>query len=160
MAGLKTKLKQLTSQKSEISKIRRKGENEYKKIKSVSRKYSSSLKSTQKRIETFKHNADGINEILSQKIAQMESVQRLKSAAQERLNLEIQNKEQIESEIDFADTSDEKQGLEYRLNSILSSIMKSKMKLNKGVQWRKIFTSSFGNREKKEFCYKTIKKKY
>jgi len=122
MVGLKNKLKQLTTQKSEISKIRRKGENEYKKVKSISRKYSSSLKSTQKRIETFKQNADDINEILSQKIAQMESVQRLKSAAQERLNIEIQNKDQIESEIDFADTSEEKQGLEYRLNSILSSI--------------------------------------
>ena len=68
MAGLKNKLKQLTSkQKSEISKIRRKGENEYKKVKSVSRKYSSSLKSTQNRIETFKHNADEINEILESK---------------------------------------------------------------------------------------------
>ena len=54
MTGLKNKLKQLSSQKSEISKIRRKGENEYKKAKSLSRKYSSSLKSTQKRIETFK----------------------------------------------------------------------------------------------------------
>jgi hypothetical protein len=122
MAGLKNKLKQLNSQKSEISKIRRKGENEYKKVKSISRKYSSSLKSTQKRIETFKQNADNINEILSQKIAQLESVQRLKSIAQERLNLEIQNKEQIESEIDFVDTPEEKQGLEYRLNSIISAI--------------------------------------
>ncbi|MDC0142318.1 hypothetical protein OAI85_01130, partial [Candidatus Nitrosopelagicus sp.] len=102
MAGLKNKLKQLTSQKSEISKIRRKGENEYKKVKSISRKYSSSLKSTQKRIDTFKQNAEEINEIISQKTAQMESIQRLKLAAQERLNLEIQNKEQIENEIDFA----------------------------------------------------------
>ena len=40
MVGLRSKLKQLTSQKSEISKIRRKGENEYKKIKSMSKKYS------------------------------------------------------------------------------------------------------------------------
>ena len=104
MAGLKNKLKQLTSQKSEISKIRRKGETEFKKVKSMSRRYSSSLKSTQKRIETFKQSADDINEILSQKITQMESVQRLKTTAQEKLNLEIQNKEQIESEIDFVDT--------------------------------------------------------
>ena len=113
MAGLKRRLNQLTSQKSELSKIRRKGENEYKKVKSLSRKYSSSLKSTEKRIENFRQNADEINEMLSQKIAQMESVQRLKTAAQERLNLELQNKEQIESEMDFADNSDEKQGLEY-----------------------------------------------
>ena len=95
MTGLKSKLKQLTSEKSEISKIRRKGENEYKKIRTLSRKYSSSLKSTQKRIETFKQNADDINEALSQKITQMESIQRLKSAAEERLGLEIQNKEQV-----------------------------------------------------------------
>ena len=122
MAGLKRRLNQLTSQKSELSKIRRKGENEYKKVKSLSRKYSSSLKSTEKRIENFKQNADEINEMLSQKIAQMESVQRLKTAAQERLSLELQNKEQIESEIDFADNTDEKQGLEYRLNSIITSI--------------------------------------
>ena len=86
MVGLKNKLKQLTSQKSEIGKIRRKGENEYKKVKSISRKYSSSLKSTQKRIETFKQNAEDIGEQLSQKIAQIESVQRLKSAAQEKSN--------------------------------------------------------------------------
>ena len=96
MAGLKNKLKQLTSQKSEISKIRRKGETEYKKVKSMSRKYSSSLKSTQKRIDTFKQTAEDVNEMLSQKIAQMESIQRLKSAAQERLTLETQNKEQVE----------------------------------------------------------------
>ena len=76
MVGLRSKLKQLSSQKSEISKIRRKGENEYKKAKSLSRRYSSSLKSTQKRIETFKQSADDINEMLSQKISQMQSVQR------------------------------------------------------------------------------------
>ena len=121
MAGLQRRLNQLTSQKSELSKIRRRGESEYKKVKSLSRKYSSSLKSTEKRIVNFKQNADEINELLSQKIAQMESVQRLKAAAQERLNLELQNKEQIESEIDFADNSGEKEGLEYRLNSILGN---------------------------------------
>ena len=69
MVGLRSKLKQLTSQKSEISRIRRKGENEYKKIKSISKKYSSSLKSTQKRIESFKQSADDINETLSQNLS-------------------------------------------------------------------------------------------
>ena len=71
MAGLKHRLNQLTSQKSELSKIRRRGETEYKKVKSISRKYSSSLKSTEKRIENFKQSADEINDILSQKIAKM-----------------------------------------------------------------------------------------
>ncbi len=159
MVGLKNKLKQLTTQKSEISKIRRRGENEYKKVKSISRKYSSSLKSTQKRIETFKQNADDINQILSQKIAQMESVQRLKSAAQERLNIEIQNKDQIESEIDFADTSEEKQGLEYRLNSILSSIDEIKNEIKQRTSMEKKFSQAVSEIEKKKNSVtKTIKK--
>ena len=139
MTGLKSKLKQLTSEKSEISKIRRKGENEYKKIRTLSRKYSSSLKSTQKRIETFKQNADDINEALSQKITQMESIQRLKSAAEERLGLEIQNKEQVENEIDFAGTSEEKQNLEYRLNSIISTIDNIKNEIKQRSSMEKKF---------------------
>jgi len=159
MAGLKNKLKQLTLQKSEITKIRRKGENEYKKVKSLSRKYSSSLKSTQKRIETFKQNIEDINEMISQKTAQMESVQRLKLAAQEKLNFEIQNKEQIENEIDFADTPEEKQGLEYRLNSIVSSIDEIKNEIKQRASMEKKFLQTVSEIEKKKnFVSKTIKK--
>nr|MBC8250372.1 hypothetical protein [Candidatus Nitrosopelagicus sp.] len=159
MVGLKNKLKQLTSQKSEIIKIRRRDENEYKKVKSISRKYSSSLKSTQKRIETFKQNADDIDEILSHKIAQLESVQRLKSIAQDRLNLEIQNKEQIENEIDFVDTIEEKQGLEYRLNSIISTIDEIKNEIKQRVSMESFFSQAVSEIEKKKNSVtKTIKK--
>ena len=159
MVGLKNKLKQLNSQKSEISKIRRKGENEYKKVKSISRKYSSSLKSTQKRIEIFKHNVDQINEILSQKITQLESVQRLKSIAQERLNLEIQNKEQIESEIDFVDTPEEKQGLEYRLNSIISAIDEIKNEIKQRTSMEKKFSQAISEIEKKRILLQKLLRK-
>jgi len=159
MAGLKSRLNKLTTQKSELSKIRRKGENEYKKVKSLSRKYSSSLKSTEKRIVNFKQNADEINELLSQKIAQMESVQRLKTAAQERLNLELQNKEQIESEIDFADNSGEKEGLEYRLNSILDTINEIKNEIKQRTSMEKKFSQAVAEIEKKKNSVtKTIKK--
>ena len=89
-------------------------------------------------------DADAINEMLSQKIAQMESVQRLKFAAQERLGLEIQNKEQIENEIDFADTPEEKQGFEYSLNSILSSIDQIKNEIKQRTSYgEKMLTSNF-----------------
>ena len=143
MASLRGKLKQLTTQKSEISKIRRKGENEYKKVKSLSRKYSSSLKSTQKRIDTFKQNADDINEMLSQKIAQMESIQRLKSAAEERLGLEMQNKEQVENDIDFVDNPGEKESLEYRLNSIISTIDDIKNEIKQRSSMEKKFAYGY-----------------
>ena len=159
MAGLKNKLKQLTSQKSEISKIRRKGETEYKKVKSMSRKYSSSLKSTQKRIDTFKQTAEDVNEMLSQKIAQMESIQRLKSAAQERLTLETQNKEQVESEIDFSDTPEEKQSLQYRLDSIISTIDEIKNEIKQRTSMEKKFSQAIDEIEKKKNSVsKTIKK--
>ena len=84
MASLRGKLKQLSTQKSEISKLRRKGENEYKKVKSLSKKYSSSLKSTQKRIETLeeelklakKIKADVVIKELEKAIEQVEIKQR------------------------------------------------------------------------------------
>jgi len=159
MAGLKSKLKQLTSEKSEISKIRRRGENEYKKVRTLSKKYSSSLKSTQKRIETFKQNADEINEALSQKLAQMDSIQRLKSAAEERLGLEIQNKEQVENEIDFAENPQEKQSLEYRLNSIISVIDDIKNEIKQRSSMEKKFALAISEVEKKKNSVsKTIKK--
>ena len=82
----------------------------------MSRKYSSSLKSTTKSELTHSNKLLKISmKCLNQKIAQMESIQRLKSAAQERLTLETQNKEQVESEIDFSDNPEEKQSLQYRL---------------------------------------------
>ena len=83
----------------------------------------------------------------------MESIQRLKLAAQERLNLEITNKEQIESEIDFADTPEEKQGLEYRLNSIISSIDDIKNEIKQRTSMEKKFSQAVSEIEKKkEFC--------
>ncbi len=89
----------------------------------------------------------------------MESVQRLKTAAQERLNLELQNKEQIESEIDFADNSDEKQGLEYRLNSILSTIDEIKNEIKQRASMEKKFSQAVAEIEKKKNSVtKTIKK--
>ena len=79
----------------------------------------------------------------------MESVQRLKFAAQERLNIEIQNKEQMESEIDFANTSEEKQGFEYRLNSILSSIDETKNEIKQRTSMEKNFSQAILEIEKK-----------
>ena len=105
-------------------------------------------------------SVDQINEILSQKITQLESVQRLKSIAQERLNLEIQNKEQIESEIDFVDTPEEKQGLEYRLNSIISmQLMKSTNEIKQRTSMEKKFSQAISEIEKKKNSVTKIIKK-
>ena len=130
MATLVSTAKKLTKQKLELSKIRRSSEKEFKKAKAVSRKYSSSLTSLQKRVNSSREQAEDLGQILNQKIAQIESVQRLKNAAIEKLGLETQSKEQLEGESDFANTEEEKHSIESRLQIILSTIddIKSEIK--------------------------------
>ena len=122
MVTLVSTAKKLTKQKLELSKIRRSSEKEFKKAKAASRKYSSSLTSLQKRVSSSREQAEDLGQILNQKIAQIESVQRLKNAAIEKLGLETQSKEQLEGESDFANTEEEKHSIESRLQIILSTI--------------------------------------
>ena len=73
--------------------------------------------------------------------------------------MKFTNKEQIESEIDFADTPEEKQGLEYRLNSIISSIDDIKNEIKQRTSMEKKFSQAVSEIEKKKnFVSKTIKK--
>ena len=118
MVSLTTAVKQLAAKKQEISKIRRSSEKEFQKAKSVSRKYTSSLNSLQKRVVTSRQQIDEITQLLNQKMSQLESVQRLKKSAQDRLGTEIQNKEQLENEVGFSNTDDEKQNILSRISVV------------------------------------------
>ena len=99
MGTLTSSVKKLAKQKQEISKIRRLTEKQFKKAKLTSRKYSSTLTSLEKRVNSSRTQIEDFSQTLNQKIAQLESVQRLKKSAQERLDFETQNKEQLEKEI-------------------------------------------------------------
>ena len=88
MVSLTTAAKQLAAKKQEISKIRRSSEKEFQKAKAVSRKYTSSLNSLQKRVVTSRQQIDEITQLLNQKMSQLESIQRLKKSAQDRLGTE------------------------------------------------------------------------
>ena len=122
MVTLESTVKKLTVQKQEISKIRRLNEREFQRAKAVSRKYTSSLTSLQKRVETSREKIEEISQELNQKMSQLESIKRLKKTAQERLDLEIQNKEQLESDIDFSNTDDEKEIIASRIQMITNVI--------------------------------------
>ena len=86
MVSLESTAKKLTKQKQETSKIRRYSEREFQKAKLLSRKYSSSLSSIQKRVATSREQIEDISHVLNQKISQLQSVQRLKNAAEEWVN--------------------------------------------------------------------------
>ena len=122
MVSLESTAKKLTKQKQELSKLRRSSEREFQKAKSLSRKYTSSLSSLQKRVVTSREQIEDISSVLNQKISQLQSIQRLKKVAQEKLDLEIQNKEKLESEAEFAVTDDEKQSILSRIDIITSVI--------------------------------------
>ena len=69
---------------------------------------------------------EDIGQTLNQKIAQRESVQRLIKIAKERLDTETQNKEQLESEVDFSNTEEEKQSTLSRIRIIMGVIDETK----------------------------------
>jgi len=118
MASLVSVAKKLAKKKQEVSKIRRKSEQEFQRAKSLSRKYTSSLNSLEKRVVSSREQIEDIGQVLNQKISQLESIQRLKKLAQEKLDLEIENKEKLESEADFATTTDEKESILSRIRII------------------------------------------
>ena len=122
MISLISTAKKLTKQKQDISKIRRSSEKEFQKAKALSRKYTSSLTSLQKRVVASREKIEDSSQILNQKISQLESIQRLKKAAQERLDLELQNKEKLESDVEFAISDDEKQSIQSRLSIVIGTI--------------------------------------
>ena len=118
MASLVSVAKKLAKKKQEVSKIRRKSEQEFQRAKSLSRKYTSSFNSLEKRVVSSREQIEDIGQVLNQKISQLESIQRLKKLAQEKLDLEIENKEKLESEADFATTTDEKESILSRIRII------------------------------------------
>jgi len=85
MASYAATAKKLTDQKIEASKNRRKNERELKKAKSLSRKYSSNLKTIQRHVESSREMAEDVGGVLNQRHAQIDSIQRLKQNAEERL---------------------------------------------------------------------------
>ena len=71
MISLISTAKKLTKQKQDISKIRRSSEKEFQKAKALSRKYTSSLTSLQKRVVASREKIEDSSQILNQKISQL-----------------------------------------------------------------------------------------
>ena len=159
MASLVSVAKKLAKKKQEVSKIRRKSEQEFQRAKSLSRKYTSSLNSLEKRVVSSREQIEDIGQVLNQKISQLESIQRLKKLAQEKLDLEIENKEKLESEADFATTSDEKESILSRIRIVSSVIddLKNEIKLRTPTEKKLIKIIDEINNSKSKIS-KTVKK--
>ena len=122
MVSYASTAKKLSNQKIEASKNRRKNERDLKKAKSLSRKYSSNLKTIQRHVEFSREKAEDVGGVLNQRYAQLESIQRLKQNAEERLGKEKESLEESENEMEFAQTQDEKQNISYKIKTASNTI--------------------------------------
>jgi hypothetical protein len=126
LAKLADKLKQ---QKLEASKLRRRNERMLKEAKSLTRKSSSGLHSLEKKLDDTREKMGDINVEFNQIIARRESLERLIKAAQERLKLETDAKEQAEIDLENADSGDAKQMASERLAQINEKIQELKFEI-------------------------------
>jgi len=88
MSSLARLAEKLQGKKSEVTKLKRKTEREFKKAEFLQKRSASGLVSIEKRVESAREHLSDVSDILNQKLAQQESIQRLLVAAEERLNRE------------------------------------------------------------------------
>lgn len=119
LAKLAQKLKQ---EKLAASKQRRLQEKMLKEAVSLARRSSSGLSSVERRLEDSKGKLGEINAEFNHVQARKESLERLASAAQERLTQEIAAKDQAETDLQNAETEGAKQIASERLEQIIQKI--------------------------------------
>ncbi len=122
MASLARKAVLLQQRRHEASKLRRKDEREFLKTKSLANRSVSGLVSLQRRIDSSKEQLEDVSGILTQRMAQQESIERLIVNAQESLGRENEAKEQAEQDVSFADSDEEKHQAIARLRIITDRI--------------------------------------
>jgi len=116
MASFEKSVLKLKQRKQDVSKLRLKAEKQLKKSRSIERRSSSGLNSLDKKIESEREASSDVSGILIQKTSQLESIQRLVTAAEERLNREKEILADTEQEIEYAENHEEKQHAEARWN--------------------------------------------
>ena len=118
MTTLEKLVNDLRKKKREATRLKNKSAKQLKEYKSLERRSSSGLNTIAKKIESQKEDASDVSEILLQKNAQIESIERLISTAKERLETEKEAITQVEQEIEYSDNPEEKGYAESRLRSL------------------------------------------
>ncbi|MDH3277658.1 MAG: hypothetical protein OEM21_06110 [Nitrosopumilus sp.] len=120
----------LRKKKQDASKLRLKTEKQLKELRSTERRSLSGLSSLDKKIESEREDFSGASDILTQKNAQLESIQRLVETAESRLNQEKEALIEAQQQVEFAENNDEKQNAEGRIKSITAHIEDLEFEIN------------------------------
>ena len=121
MNTLTKKIQQLDQKKSKSSKLRRQTSQALKSAKSLRRKSTSGINSIQRKMDKIHSELDDTSTIIQQKLAQRDSIKRLKDGIEERLKQEKERKKQIEQEISSV-TGEAKKQLEFTLDTITDQV--------------------------------------
>jgi len=139
LTSLEKTVIELRQKKKEATKLKQNAENELKQLQSTEKRSTTGLHTIDKKIETEKEDVSDVSDTLTRKNAQLDSIRRLVTTAEERMSSEKEVIEQTEQEIEFAETPEEKQNAETRLRSIndhiqeLISEIKSRQKTLKKI---------------------------
>ena len=120
MASLSKLVKSHQNKKMEATKNRRKSENKLHSTLSLKRRSSSGLSSLEKKKEAALTKKEDISQLLTQYTAQRDSVQRLKTAAEDRLKHEEEEKERITQEMEFSGSAEDKARISERIKTCLA----------------------------------------
>ena len=161
MASLQKLVLTLRKRKQEASKLRLRTERQLKELRSTERRSSSGLISLDKKIELEREDSSDVSDILTQKNAQLESIERLVTAAEDRLNREKESLTEAEQQLEFAENPEEKQYAETRMRSIKAQIDEIEFEIISRKKTAKKITEQVAkNTEAKSKITSKIKKQF
>ncbi len=158
MASLAAQAKSYGIKKAEATKLRKKGENKLKEVLSQKRRSSSGLASLERKKEATIRQRDHIAQLLNQVLAQKESLERLKTAAEERIRQEQDARDQVKQQAEYGGP-DEKAAAAERLKFIDEKIreLRAEIKEREAAETRLVNTMTNYEREKSKLHLKLQK---
>ncbi len=134
MQSLKNPISSYKNKKLEAIRRRRQSQRKLESAISLKRRSSSGLSSLEKRKEAAIRKRNEISRLLSQFLAQQDSIKRLNIAAEDRLKQEQEAKDRVQQEIEFANSPEEKTRTLERLKIIDEKIGE----LNSAIKQRNV----------------------
>jgi len=122
LASLEKLIIKLRQNKQKATNLRKKAERQLQQVRSIEKRSASGLHSIDRKIEFEKENVTDVSGVLNQKTSQLESIGRLVTAANERLNHEKEALGEAEQELEFASNPEEENSAKSRLAVIRDRI--------------------------------------
>jgi len=158
MTSLPAQAKSYGIKKAEATKLRKKGENKLKVVLSQKRRSSSGLASLERKKDATIRQRDHIMQLLNQALAQKESLERLKTMAEERIRQEQDARDQVKQQSEYGGP-DEKAAAAERLKFIDEKIreLRAEIKEREAAEARLVNTIANYEREKSKLHLKLQK---